>query len=778
MATNSVGVSFRVAGDDVQQYMESIRRRAQQLTNESVRQAQQLNLSQKEQDKYVRDKINHLQKQLELENKLATIEARANRDSQLSEIAEVHKQNREDINKDFRDKRISQSERDRLLQQNDRESRIDRDAVNKQYRDELDRITQRRKEAGALVGQSKENYDKLLELVQQIVEGLHNGNQDIVNALDADDEDKELAQSMAERQVDELQSQQQREQQNDKNKEQGTFASILNALALQRVLGFGAQMAEAKNPIDLLKPIFSMVGGAVGGLIGNGIDAVAGTKVLGTGLGQTSFGALGTQLGLAAGEFMGAAVARTYKNRDQLTRENLKLQALIGRDIGVDLFGSDTKPSNANGNYGKDNVPTVTPTYIITPSGMRVETPESIAARYNQSTIGGTAATTTPTTQELYDEANIARGTAGTGRSRYTSDFRQYGYDYLETAKLQSKIVTSYADAKSLSDRTESIMAIEKAYGITSDMSLQLVQLLRGFREGNRDVLKLVAGVEKVGREGLFRDDNVFLGEFMTKNFAQLQQTLMSTQNYVASGTTFDILNRFNNVGGPFAARDERSMQLINAIHGSLVNPNSDNMKALSFISLRQNNSSLNLSQLLEEQQKGLASPTYVKTIMSMIDRLGGDDSMRVVNFANAFGLQDNISAARLLYNKRSEITSGQISQRELQNLISGVEKQNVFERGKKNVGEYEKMEASIENEFNKGMTDGLKKVASGLVELFGDMMDEVKTYIRGQMESSFSGSGNPLQTNNVPSGASKGYSVTQIQTGTATGVAPITRPY
>ena len=47
-----------------------------------------------------------------------------------------------------------------------------------------------------------------------------------------------------------------------------------------------SSIPQARNELDYIKPITSMMGMALGGIAGNLIDAVEGSQIFGVGLGQ------------------------------------------------------------------------------------------------------------------------------------------------------------------------------------------------------------------------------------------------------------------------------------------------------------------------------------------------------------------------------------------------------------------------------------------------------------------------------------------------------------
>lgn len=666
--SSSVNVNFRVGGSDVTGYIDKINQRAKEYTDSILSGAKAQTDVAKEQLKIYQDQINALQRKFMSEKRLAEIAATTNKETRLNAHRDSIENKAGVLDASWRRGDLTKREYRRQTQSLDTEDKQGVLDIEDQHRREINQSREDHRDNAQIIRTLRENVDTVRSTSQAELNQMRRGDESLVDAV-REDEDP------GQRLTNQLSSQQfleEQQRENDRNKRQegrGAFGDILKAFAVEKVGGMIASIPQAKNELDYVKPMLASVGMLAGGLFGNLMD-LANVKILGNGLGNSNFGALGTQIGEKAGEFFGEAYSRTYKSRDELTTSNYRNQALTGINLGIN-------------------------------------------------NIGG------------------ANGLGGTGLSAVTADLKAYGVDFKETAELQYKLATAQASGKNLNGGAENILALQQGLGIGPEVFLGLTELLRSSKDQNRDVMKLIGGVASTGKGNIFSQDRTFLGEFMQKNFTNMQKTLLATQNTVASGTTFDILKRFDSIGGPFAARDSRSGGLINTIQGSLSNPGSDNLKALSFMALRQNNPNMSFAGLMEEQQKGLSSPTYLKTMLGMIERLGGDESMKTMNTANMLGLGGNLAAARLVRQNRDKLMSGQISTQEL--IGSGeYSEANIRGLGQSQTSQYSVSTAEIENAFIEGATKGIETVSKKMFDLFGDMIDEVKKYVDGQVKAQF----------------------------------------
>lgn len=644
-------VTFKVAGNDVISYMDKIKQKADQMTGDMIANAKKQADAGKDQLKALEDQI----KALERKNK---IESEMSRRSTIENREGYKEQNESEYNK-----KIKEIREDPTLTTSQKAERggtasdirnAKNDMASKDARDQLTAIREQERQAALQTRLLKDNVETIKTTSNQQLIQMRRGDDSIVQELDetATPMDK-LAHEVAQQRHDE----EHKPPKEEPEKKEGAFGGFLKAMALERGLGLAAQIPSAKNELDFVKPMMSMMGMAMGGLAGNLLD-MADVKILGTGAGQSNWGAMGTQIGEKAGEFFGQAMQRSYQGRDQLTGANFHLQALTGQNLGIDAIG------------GKN-------------------------------------------------------GLGGTGMSSAIANLEEYGLTMKEASELQYRIATSQGNSHNMGRNAENMVATDRALAVSQETQTSLIEMRRQY---SGDITKLVGGIAQKGANGMFAGDRTFLNEFIGKNFVSLQKELLKNgADNVSTGATFDILNRFNNVGGAFSARDPRSGGLINSIQGSLVNPGSDAMKAMSFMALRQSNPGMGLADLQVEREKGLSSPTYMKSMMQRIMGMGGDEQFQRMNLASAFGISN--TAAKRLYEHRGAIMNGSISQGELAGTGAYGE-DAIRASGQAQTSKYSKSTAEIENAFVKDVAGAITLVGTKMKDLFGDMVGEMKQYV------------------------------------------------
>lgn len=665
--SNEQVVSFRVQDTGVRAFMDSISQRANTMASEMIRDAQRQTQVAKDQLKIIEDRIRNLER----ENRLNQIQTEQGIRQVAARRIESTRERTDALYAENR-RRFLAGEID-TREYGRRNLRIGR--IRQAGSEEV--ISQEVSQRIAQVRDQARQNSVLNQQLRQIIAEIRTGAQEQTNAIRQGD--TELLDAVEEsgdprdRLANQLATQDIRERQKkEKDKEEKpewvkSMLAVANGVLIDRLGSMVSNLPNAKNELEYIKPMMSMFGMGIGGILGSLGDMVLGSSIAGFGLGKTSLGMLGIQVGEKMGEFAGSALERTYRSREDLSVSNFKLKALTG-GLGT--------VENTGGVSG--GIPTGGRGYI---SGL------------NQ-------------------------------------DYSRYGMSMKEVAELQYNLAGRMGTSSGLGKATLETLTLDKGYGVRQETSMALYELLRANREGDKDLGNIVGGVLERGLNSMFKGDRTYLNEFLTRNYTQLQRTMLQTQSSVASGTVFDVLNKFNKLGGEFSVQDPRSTNLINSIQSSLVNPGSDSMKALSFYIMRKNNPDMSLSDIGIETQKGLGSEKYFQSMMKFLTSVGGDESYQIYNVASAFGLQGNLSAAKkLLTGYREGAFEGGMSQEMLTSmgLPTGLAEQQT--------SYYARSTAEIENAFIESAVNGISEVKNKMTNLFGVMIDQLEDFIRGEIK-------------------------------------------
>jgi hypothetical protein len=321
------------------------------------------------------------------------------------------------------------------------------------------------------------------------------------------------------------------------------------------------------------------------------------------------------------------------------------------------------------------------------------------------------------TKENFFKARNRYRGITGLNTDGMDMpDMMNAGISATQFLQLQGEYARKRGSRGDAATTARDAIYAEKAFGVDQGTSSTLIELQRSSKESNRELASLIGGVLERGQGSIFKNgDNTFLNEFLGK-FASLQKELLKNSNNVASGLTMDILKQFNSMGGMFDAKDPRSAGLITSINNSLSNPSSDNMKALAFGVLRDQNPHAGIFDLREQMQKGLASPEYLKGMLGMIDRMGGDDQMKMNNLSGMFqGVP--FSAIRTLFQNRKNLKNFDTS--ELRSI--GISDEVLKGKAEENTTDLEKNAAKIENGILGG--EAVSKMADAFVTAIKAML-------------------------------------------------------
>lgn len=548
-------VTFKVAGNDVLTFMDTLRKKADSTTAEMISNAKKQGGVAKDQIKDIEAQIKALEKRNALENAGARNNAVAKRDQTIAAARTEYENKIKEIksnpalNKYAHGKAMGDARE--IMEDKSTHAATD-------MKDELKSLREAERLQGLQTRLLRDNNDTIKQTSQQQVAQMKRDSTDMVEAVDdeqANDPKWKLANDAAK---DEFHK-------GDKESVGKTLlGGMLNMNNLQGLMGSAGQIGNSQNGFDLIQPAAkgtgNILGSIIGGIIGTLVEPGGGT-LIGAGIG----GSIGSMLGDTMGQF--------------------EQRRLMGQ----------------------------------------------------QEFLGGKNRYEATTQQSLTNMPDMTKIGVGVG-------------DYITILR---EIAINTGNAAMAAENTKDVIEMEKGLGVSKDVSQQMITYFRGT---DKNIANLVQGVMSKGKSSMFAGgDYTFLNEFLQK-FNALQTELRSSQEKVATGTTFDILDTFNKMGGQFATKDTRSAGLISGVNSALANPASDSLQAMSFLALRKDHPNMSYADLMEEKQKGLASPTYLKSMLKMIDEYGGDRSSKIANSTWLTG--GNFAAARRLWDGRGNVHS------------------------------------------------------------------------------------------------------------------------
>lgn len=644
MSNNTV--TFKVAGNDVLSFMDRVKSKAAELTNDMLSNAQREAVSSREQLKIVEDQIKAIERKNRLESEAQRQNARQNRDFSKEGNIEAHNARVAAIQAD---PNLGMGMKGRKISESRENMEIANEQVDKDYKAFL--ASQRESERQDILQTKllKDNIETIKQSTTVQVSQLRKNNGELVDELNESATPmEEFARNAAREKYDQDKASGKKEKEGGG----GIFSSLLGVDNINKLLSTMQIFTSTQNGFDLIKPASQgtgqIIGAILGGIAGSLIAPGAGT-LMGAGIG----GGIGSTIGGGVGEFE--------------QRRAMAAQEFLSSKFGYEATTQRSMPS----------IP-------------------------DASAIGVSAS------------------------------------EYLATLK---QIAVATGSTQRAVESTNDALEMQKGAGISQDVSNQFITLFRGTQ---KDLSNLVGGVMQKGRGGMFAGgDYTMLNEVLQK-MASLQTSMQQSTEKVSTGATFDILNRFNSLGGAFKTTDPRSMGLIGQINSSLVNPGSDAGNAMSLMALRQNNPKMGIADLLAEREKGLSSPAYLRSMLQQVEAMGGDDQFKRMNIAGLLGV--NQSAAKRIYEGRAGLMSGKVSAEEIEENYLGDFRGAAVGR----TTAIEKNEASIKN----GLISDWKLTLSAMEESFRVAMNSAFNGATIELKNgSISFSGKPIKQNNVKSG-------------------------
>lgn len=623
---NNIPVSFKVTGGELSNYIDQIQKKADGLTNSTIRSAQEQAEQGKKQLAIINEQISAIEKRNRVEAQAARSVLNEKRDQALRENGEKFEGQREAIRQKMREGTVSADAGTDKLFSIDRHENASASDIRNNYKDELRTLQEQEKQSKLQTSLTKEAIQGAREAAREQVTAIRSGDKTLADVYrevgSTPSEEEKLSLKLIEEQL----AQDKKEKDKTGGKGGGILSSLLAVDNINKVFSVATQFTQTQNGFDLIQPASNLAGRIIGGALGGLIGSLAG------GVGAVGGAAVGASIGGGFGDALGA-----FEQREAMTKE--------------DYFKARNRYRGITGS-GMDSMP---------------------------------------------DMANI--GISATDFYRLSGEYsRKRGY------------------ADSTGKSAMDAIYAEKGLGVDQSTSGILIELQRSAKDNNKDLAALIGGVLEKGQGSLFKNgDTTFLNEFLGK-FSSLQKELLKNSTNVASGLTMDVLKQFNGMGGMFDARDPRSMGIISSINGALSNPNSDNMKALAFGVLRDQNPNAGIFDLREQMQKGLGSPAYLKGMLQMVDRMGGDDQMKMNNLAGMFqGVP--LAAIRTLFQNRKGLKS--FSTDELKGI--GITEDVMKGKAEMNTTDIEKNQAQITNGILGG--EAVSKMADAFVTAIKAML-------------------------------------------------------
>lgn len=304
--------------------------------------------------------------------------------------------------------------------------------------------------------------------------------------------------------------------------------------------------------------------------------------------------------------------------------------------------------------------------------------------------------------EQVAKATNIFRARLGKGAG-FSAGF---GFDISETMPIAEEFVTARGGEGrgGYAANTTNLIALMKNYGIDKGTLLQNVGYGRFDKSGNEVMGNIVAMVQTMVNSGVLNGaDNTRVLELLkTQNALTEEQT--ATLETVNQSANSNIVAAFDKLGGSFTG--VRGGARLSAINQALMTPNNEYQQAMSYAVLSQLNPGMGLFGLMEEQEKGVASPMYMSATMKQLNKRWGSGDKFLLALKNRMGLTAN--QARTLgegYLMDNTIFD-KMTEEQLVNLKAGAAGVIAGAGGKTTL--LEAQQAELANRYSEGMWKGL----------------------------------------------------------------------
>jgi hypothetical protein len=278
--------------------------------------------------------------------------------------------------------------------------------------------------------------------------------------------------------------------------------------------------------------------------------------------------------------------------------------------------------------------------------------------------------------QQYWQARNKYKGLTGEDDSSVdVANMENVGVGTTQYLQMQSQYARLRGNRNDAAKTTTDAIYLDRGYGLDENTSAGVIDLQRSAKENNRDLANLIGGVLEKGKNTYFKNgDTTFLNEFMSK-FISLQKELLKNQTTVATGTTMDLLTRFNKIGGEFSTSDPRSQGLMSTINNAISNPSGDFSKALTMYAIRKAHPEISDPfELMKQMQKGVAGGN-LQSIFDVIQQSGGAEWSKKLGLSQITGLGNQLAFGEDLYGGlKKGIFKGKLDSSELNNPIADLQ--------------------------------------------------------------------------------------------------------
>lgn len=331
MSNNTV--NFKVAGNEVFSFMDKVKQKSDQLTNDMISNAQKQGVSAKDQLKLIEDQIKALQRKNQIEAEGGRQTARDSKNGQYSTIEEERQKSLSRLSSDPKHKDFT----DRLRSTINEKADAKITDVDKQYRDQLTALREQERQSILQTKLLKDNVESVKMTSTQEIAQMKTGTMLTVDELDKDAKPMDkLARELAVEKA----SKGDTNSDEDKDAKPGLFQKLVGVQQVEGLLKTMQTFTSTQNGFDLIKPAATGAGQIAGAILGG---------VLGGLLGGPGGAMAGAEGGSIIGSAIGGMGGELEQKRLMAVQNYLGARNRLGATTGDDNFANNTPDTTSMG---------------------------------------------------------------------------------------------------------------------------------------------------------------------------------------------------------------------------------------------------------------------------------------------------------------------------------------------------------------------------------------------------------------------------------------------
>jgi hypothetical protein len=550
-------------------------------------------------------------------------------------------------------------------------------------------ISSSREAARNTINAAKQNTISLADKIKELESSDSEGDRMVAATIREELKNKGVSEGLSSKDLEYFQDKKVEKQEDNRGVE-SVIGALTQSRRLTAITSAAQGFVRSNDGSDILRSAVDLTAN-LGGMITQSLSsALPGVgKLLAPVFGEMAEGGL---------KVLGEASMRTYEERNKLEGAIFSYSAATGSN--VDSSGYRNLISSTLKNSPNDKLQKAKEKIAEEDFGLYDSIMANTSSSAKQKLLKERSARVSDTTAA---ESMISQNQ----NSGIFNDLEKIGITFEKYQREQLIAARTAGSKRDDVNITRTALTAEKGLGVDKNITYSLVEIQRNT---GKDIATTIGGVLNRGQSSYFSGgDRTFLPEFLQK-FSQFQRTLLSSSSKVSDAETYNRLEMFNKIGGQFDTKDFRSMGNINSINEGLSKPKNDVFDAMSWNVLRGIFPNKDSSELLEIREGGIKNAEYFKGMVGNIMGSTTDKSSKIGGISGLFGL--NTSASREIFDNwdtiknysDKEFSSGKFGSAFMEDEASKYTTLN------------QKNEASIENAFVRGATDGMLKVGESMV--------------------------------------------------------------